>query len=167
VSKPAAILGSILFFLAAPCVAAGLIPWLITRWELKPAFFGFEPVRAVGVILLLPGVLVLVDSFARFALDGFGTPAPPAPTQKLVMTGFYRHVRNPMYAGIVAAIWGQALLIGNWALFVYGVLFWLVCHVFVVAYEEKRLERVFGLQYQAFRTSVPRWIPRIRPWKPS
>jgi protein-S-isoprenylcysteine O-methyltransferase Ste14 len=165
VSKPAAILGSILFFLAA-CVAACLTPWWITRWELRPAFFGAEPVRAAGAILIFIGVPVLVDSFARFVIDGLGTPALVVPTQKLVVTSFYRHVRNPMYAAILAVIWGQALLFGNVALIAYGVLFWLACHVFVVAYEEKRLERMFGLQYRVFRTSVPRWILRIRPWKP-
>jgi len=82
-----AILGSALFFMVAPCVAAGVIPWWITRWEFRAPFFGLELTRAVGVILIIAGTLGLVDSFARFALQGLGTPAPIAPTQKLVGDG--------------------------------------------------------------------------------
>ena len=70
----------------------------------------------------------------RFALQGLGTPAPVAPPQHLVVTGLYRHVRNPMYVSVVAIILGQALLFGDWRLIVYGAVFWVVCHVFVLVY---------------------------------
>jgi protein-S-isoprenylcysteine O-methyltransferase Ste14 len=160
-----AILGSALFFVVAPCLAAGVIPWWITRWELQPAFFDVDVARAIGVTLILAGVPGVLDSFARFALQGLGTPAPVAPPQHLVVTGLYRYVRNPMYVSVVAVICGQALQFGDWRLIVYGAVFWLACHVFVVVYEEPTLQRTFGPEYQAFRTNVPRWIPRLRPWK--
>ena len=111
------------------------------------------------------GVSGLVDAFARFALQGLGTPAPIAPTRNLVVTGLYRYVRNPIYVAVVAIILGQAVLMGDWRLIVYGALFWLACHVFVVAYEEPTLERTFGREYEAFRAAVPRWIPRMTPWR--
>jgi protein-S-isoprenylcysteine O-methyltransferase Ste14 len=161
-----AILGSALFFMIAPCVAAGVIPWWITRWEFRPPFFGLELTRAGGVILIIAGTLGLVDSFARFALRGVGTPAPIAPTQKLVVTGLYRYVRNPIYAAVVAVILGQAILFGARGLILYGALFWLACHAFVLVYEEPTLERTFGADYGGFRANVPRWIPRITPWRP-
>ena len=66
-----------------------------------------------------------MDSFARFALEGLGTPAPIAPPQKLVVTGLYRYVRNPIYIAVVAVIFGQALLFGDWRLLWYGALLWL------------------------------------------
>jgi hypothetical protein len=69
-----AILGSALFLVAAPGVAAGLIPWWLTRWALRPLFLGFELTRAVGAMLILAGVLALVGSFTRFAPQGLGTP---------------------------------------------------------------------------------------------
>jgi protein-S-isoprenylcysteine O-methyltransferase Ste14 len=165
VQRSIAILGSALFFVVAPCVVAGLVPWLITRWQLQPPFLGLELTRAIGVILILVGVPGLVDSFARFALQGLGTPAPIAPTRHLVVSGLYRHVRNPMYVAVAAVILGQAVLLGDWRLIVYGALFWLACHLFVVAYEEPTLEQTFGGEYQAFRAGVPRWIPRITPWQ--
>ena len=139
----------------------------MTRWEFQPSFFPLEITRLVGVVLILAGVPGLVDSFARFALQGLGTPAPIAPTRNLVVTGLYRYVRNPIYVAVVAIILGQAVLLGDWRLIVYGALLWLAFHVFVVAYEEPTLEQTFGEEYEAFRTNVPRWIPRMAPWRPS
>ena len=165
--KTIAILGSALFFVVAPSTLAGLIPWSITRWELRPPFLGLELTRVIGVMLILAGVPGLVDSFARFALQGLGTPAPIAPTRNLVVTGLYRYVRNPIYVAVVAIVLGQAVLFGDWRLIVYGALLWLGFHLFVVAYEEPTLEQTFGGEYEAFRANVPRWIPRMTPWRPS
>jgi protein-S-isoprenylcysteine O-methyltransferase Ste14 len=165
VQRATAVLGSALFFVVAPCIFAGLIPWWMTRWELRPAFFGLELTRAIGGLLILAGLPGLVDSFARFALQGLGTPAPIAPTRNLVVTGLYRYVRNPMYVSVLAVILGQALLFGDWRLMVYGAVFWIACHLFVLAYEEPTLQRTFGVEYEAFRANVPRWIPRLTPWR--
>jgi protein-S-isoprenylcysteine O-methyltransferase Ste14 len=165
VQRTIAILGSALFFVVVPFVLAGIIPWSITGWQLRPAFFGLELTRVIGIVLIIAGVPGLVDSSARFALQGLGTPAPIAPTKNLVVTGLYRYVRNPMYVAVVAVILGQAVLFGDWRLIPYGVLFWLACHLFVVAYEEPTLERTFGAEYEAFRSNVPRWIPRLTPWR--
>src|SRR5215510_15077989 len=138
--KVRAVLGSALFFLVPPCVLAGLIPWWMTGWEFRPALFGLEVTRAMGVLLILIGLPGLVDSFARFALQGLGTPAPVAPTKNLVVTGLYRYVRNPIYVAVVAIIVGQALLFGAWGLVLLGAVLWLAFHLFVVAYEEPTLQ---------------------------
>src|SRR5262245_18728618 len=124
-SKVIAVLGSALFFVIAPLVLAGFVPWWVTQWECRPAFFGLDLTRILGGILIIVGVPGLVDSFARFALEGLGTPAPIAPPQKLVVTGLYRYVRNPIYIAVVAVIFGQALLFGDWRLLWYGALLWL------------------------------------------
>jgi len=106
VPKTIAVLGSALFFAVAPSSVAGLVPWWITRWEFRPPFFDLDATRAVGILLIVAGLPGLVDSFARFALQGLGTPAPIAPTQNLVVTGLYRYVRNPIYVALVAVILG-------------------------------------------------------------
>lgn len=162
--KTSAVLGSALFFVVAPFLAAAVVPWWITRWEFRPPFFDVEIARAIGILFIVAGIPGVVDSFARFALQGLGTPAPVAPPRHLVVTGLYRHVRNPMYVSVVAVIFGQALLFGDRHLIVYGAVFWLACHVFVAVYEEPTLQRTFGAEYEAFRANVPRWIPRLRPW---
>jgi protein-S-isoprenylcysteine O-methyltransferase Ste14 len=163
--RSAAILGSILFFLAAPCVLAGLVPWWISGWELRPAFLATGLTRVAGIILIVAGLPGIVDSFARFAMQGLGTPAPIAPTQTLVITGLYRYLRNPMYVAVLALIAGQALLFADTRLVLYGAGFWLATHSFVVMYEEPTLARMFGGEYHRYRANVPRWIPRLTPWR--
>lgn len=144
---------------------AGLIPWLLTGWVMRPALLGLEAFRAIGAVLILSGVPGLIDSFVRFVLDGLGTPAPIAPTRKLVVAGLYRYVRNPMYVSVLAVIFGQALLFGDLRLVLLGAMAWIASHVFVVGWEEPRLEREFGGRYNTYRANVPRWIPRVTPWR--
>ncbi len=118
----------------------------------------------LGVLLIAAGLPVLLDSFARFALQGLGTPAPVLPPGHLVVTGFFRRVRNPMYVAIVSMILGQGLLFGSTGVLLYGALAWAGFHLFVRGYEEPTLRRRFGPEYDEFCANVPRWIPRLRPW---
>jgi len=163
--RTTALLGSAVFFVLVPCVLAGLVPWWINGWRFQAAPFGVEALRVPGALLILLGIPGLVDSFARFAIQGLGTPAPIAPTRTLVVTGLYRHVRNPMYVAVLLVIVGQAVLFADGRLIVYGALFWAACHAFVIAYEEPTLARKFGAQYEAYRTHVPRWMPRFTGWR--
>src|ERR1700685_820010 len=162
-----AILGTAIFLVLAPGTVAGLAPWWITRWHVQSAAIAPLPVRVSGALLVAVGLVVLLDSFARFALKGLGTPVPVFPTQHLVVSGLYRYVRNPMYVAVLAVIMGQALIFGSIGLLEYAAVAWLAAHVFVVAYEEPTLRASFGAEYQAFCASVPRWIPRLTPWQGS
>jgi len=158
-------LGSLLFFLLAPGFVAGLAPWWISRWHMQPPLLGLSLLRVAGATLIALGTPSLLDSFTRFAWQELGTPAPIFPTRHLVVTGLYRHVRNPMYVGVVSVIVGQGLLLGNVRVLGYGVLVWLAFYLFVVGYEEPTLRRTFGAEYERFCAQVPRWIPRLRPWR--
>ena len=159
-----AIIGSIVFLLVAPGIVAGLIPWWISGYRMEPALLGVELLRWLGVALLLLGAVLLVETFARFALQGLGTPAPIAPTKSLVVTGSYRFVRNPMYVAVVSLILGQALLLGSLGTLIWGGIVWLTVHLFVLSYEEPTLSRTYGEQYDRYRSNVRRWIPRLTPW---
>jgi protein-S-isoprenylcysteine O-methyltransferase Ste14 len=163
-SVPAAVLGSLLFLVIAPGSVAGFLPWAISRWQMRPPLLGLAAARGLGVVLIALGLPMLLNAFARFALQGRGTPAPVAPTERLVVQGPYRFVRNPMYVAVTTLILGQALLLGDPRLLAYGSFVWLSFHLFVVLYEEPTLRRRFGPDYDAFRTAVPRWIPRVTPW---
>ncbi|MBN9362076.1 MULTISPECIES: isoprenylcysteine carboxylmethyltransferase family protein [unclassified Devosia] len=165
-SRIGPITGSVIFLFVAPGVVAGLIPYWISGWQVGPALGGFEPVRWLGMLLLLLGGVLLAETFSRFALQGRGTPAPVYPTETLVVTGSYRFVRNPMYVAVVSLILGQALLFGSLPVLAYGALIWLTVHLFVISYEEPTLERSFGGQYERYRANVRRWIPRLTPWTP-
>lgn len=159
-----ALIGSAAFFIVAPGTVAGLIPWLITHWRFgEDANFS---VGAPGAALILLGLVMLIECFARFALKGEGTPAPLAPTKQLVISGLYARVRNPMYAAVTLLIFGQSLLFASAALIAYGVAIWLTFLLFVLYYEEPRLRRDFPESYEAYAEAVPRWLPRLTPWKP-
>jgi protein-S-isoprenylcysteine O-methyltransferase Ste14 len=166
-TRAGAVLGSLAFLVLAPGTVAGVVPWWLSRWEMRPALLGVPAIRAAGAALVVLGAAALLDSFARFALRGLGTPAPVLPTRHLVVTGLYRHVRNPMYVAVLAVVLGQALLLGNVEVLAYALLLWVVFHLFVIGYEEPRLRRTFGAEYDAFRANVPRWIPRVRGWRGS
>jgi len=157
-----AAMGSALFFLAAPGVVVGLVPWWLTRWVAMPTPL---PLRILGGVLLVLALPLLVSAFVRFVRDGLGTPAPVAPTEELVVTGAYRYVRNPMYVAVVAAIVGQALLLGQTGLLAYAALVAVLVATFVRVYEEPVLRRKFGEKYEAYRRAVPAWVPRLRPWE--
>jgi protein-S-isoprenylcysteine O-methyltransferase Ste14 len=162
--KPAyALLGSALFFLVAPSTLAGLIPWAMTGWQ-GPA--DALPLVVLGGGVTALGFALLVECFGRFAIQGRGTPAPIAPPDRLVVTGAYRRVRNPMYVAIVSMVLGQAALFADWRLAAYAVALWAFFHVWVLAYEEPTLRGQFSEDYAAFCAAVPRWRPRLKPWTP-
>jgi protein-S-isoprenylcysteine O-methyltransferase Ste14 len=164
--KSIAAAGSALFFVVVPGTVAGLIPWLLTGWDMRRPSAFRAPVLAVGAILLLAGLTFLTHAFVRFVIEGFGTPAPIAPPMRLVVGGPYRYVRNPMYVAVVAIIIGQALILAQPVLLVYALVAWLIVAGFVRWYEEPTLARRFGADYDAYRHAVPAWWPRLRPWKP-
>lgn len=160
--RTSAALGSFVFLLVTPGTVAGLVPALITGWR-RPE----DPVPwldALGRVLVLAGAAVLVHAFVAFAWHGRGTPAPSAPTERLVVEGAYRHVRNPMYVAVLAVVLGQVLLFESWGLFAYLVVLGLTVDVFVHTYEEPTLRESYGRSYEEFCANVPRWLPRLTPW---
>lgn len=159
------IAGSAVFLVLAPGLVAGVIPWWISHWRVETALLGLPVFRLAGGVLLALGFVGLLDSFARFAIQGLGTPAPVFPTRHLVVTGLYRYVRNPIYVSVVSAILGQGMIVGNIQLLEYGGVVWLLFHLFVLIYEEPTLRATFGSEYTAFCAEVPRWIPRFTPWR--
>jgi protein-S-isoprenylcysteine O-methyltransferase Ste14 len=161
-SRARALLASAVFLCLAPGTVAGLIPWWISRWVLLPPFFGLEQVRWLGVLLIALSLPVLLDSFGRFAVEGLGTPAPVLPTRHLVLKGFYRYVRNPMYVAVASIIIGQGLLLGNAYVLLYAAVVWTAFHGFVLLYEEPKLRRTYGAEYEAYCARVRRWIPMLQ-----
>jgi protein-S-isoprenylcysteine O-methyltransferase Ste14 len=156
-TRARATVGTIAFLLAAPGVVAGLVPWLLTGWDSSgPPLW----LQAVGWLAIAAGAAVLLEAFARFVIEGIGTPAPVAPTQELVVGGLYRYVRNPMYLAVAALILGQAAILGSWLLVAYAAAFLATVWAFVHWYEEPYLRRRFGAAYDDYATRVPGWWPR-------
>jgi protein-S-isoprenylcysteine O-methyltransferase Ste14 len=158
-------LGSALFFLVGPGLEAGLGPWLLTGFEHRSGtLLDVAPLRVLGGLLVVAGLVVLVGSFVRFARDGRGTPAPAAPPSRLVVSGAYRHVRHPMYVATAAVIAGEGLLLAQPILLLGAAVYCTALGLWSRHREEPLLRARFGEQYDAYRAAVPGWVPRLRPW---
>ena len=161
--RSAAAIGSAAYFAVAAGTFAVLIPWLVTGWEFHRPWPLLA--RVVGVLLIGAGLVPVAGAFVQFARAG-GTPLPLAPTKRLVVSGFHRYVRNPIYLGSLLIFFGEALLFSRLSLLAYGAAGWLGAAAFVRWYEEPALADRFGAEYEAYRRAVPAWRPRLRPWVP-
>jgi len=152
-------LKSLLFLIVAPGMVAGYIPLVLLRRgsQLETGFFAY-----LAFPLWAAGGIILLWSFWNFLIQGRGTPAPIDPPKELVVTGFYRYVRNPMYVGIFLAIIGHFLWFRHWNLLIYAIAVAVAFNTFVAYYEEPTLKRKFGVSYEDYLKRVPRWIPKFR-----
>lgn len=149
---------NIFFTILQPGMVAGVIPY----WMLKmrkawswPVFPGWP---YAGLVLFIPGIMVLLLCITDFARHGKGTLSPADPTRQLVEKGLYRYSRNPMYVGVVLILAGEAIFFHAAVLASYTVFIFLLFHGFILWFEEPRLRRDFGDAYVAYQTRVNRWI---------
>jgi protein-S-isoprenylcysteine O-methyltransferase Ste14 len=123
-------------------------------------------VSALGLVLVVSGLILLATTIRLFSQNGEGTLMPWDPTQCLVVQGIYRHVRNPMHAGIFLVLFGEGLLLRSTPLLVFAAAV-VILHLFYIPLSEERgLEKRFGEAYRAYKRNVPRWIPRWTAWEP-
>jgi protein-S-isoprenylcysteine O-methyltransferase Ste14 len=152
---------AILAFLALPCVFAGLVPLLLLARD-SSRQLGSQ----WGALPMTVGVVILAGAVRDFFVFGHGTLAPWDPPKKLVVSGLYRYVRNPMYVGISILLLGWSGLTGSKWLMIYSVLLLIAFHLRIIVYEERILARTFPEDWAAYSRAVRRWIPRLTPWAP-
>jgi protein-S-isoprenylcysteine O-methyltransferase Ste14 len=163
------LLRHLLSILLLPFMVVVVVPaWL--RASISPVGWGGTPVvdglsRAAGVVAFAIGFALFAWCVSLFARVGQGTLAPWDPTQRLVAVGPYRHVRNPMISGVLLMLIGQALLWRSGVLAVWAGAFLLINHTYFLLSEEPGMQRRFGESYRVYRSHVPRWIPRLTPWR--
>ncbi len=150
-----------------------LVPALIVwRTDAVSVGWGLSGVLAIvpvalGVALVTIGAALAAWTIALFVREGRGTIAPWDPTSRLVVRGPYRHVRNPMISGVLFVLLGEAALLGSVPLAVWFGLVAALNAVYMPLVEEPGLVRRYGADYELYRASVPRWLPRMRPWEPA
>jgi protein-S-isoprenylcysteine O-methyltransferase Ste14 len=164
--RRALVLGNILFFLAGPCLEAGVGPWLLVQVAGRDAGDVTAGPRIVGVLLIACSLGVLLDVFVRFVAEGAGTPSPAAPAAHVIRGGTYRFIRHPMYAATASIVVGEALLLGQPILLLAAAVYVATTATLAHVVEEPRLARRFGAAYDAYRRDVPGWVPRPRPRPP-
>ena len=141
----------------------GVLPWLSGDWRFHRLLSTWWPAEVAGGLLICAGVVPIVLSFIHF-VEARGTPVPIASPPRLVVSGPYRYVRNPIYVGFLVVLLGEALLFGSLGLLEYTAEAALIGLGAVHLYEEPVLARRFGDDYRAYRHAVRAWLPRLHPW---
>ena len=157
---------SILFTVfGGPGIVLIYLPLWITHFRIPAG----EPLRQTlgAAALIFAGLTPLLASIRRFIYAGRGTLMPSVPTERLVVSGLYRHARNPMYVGDLVVLAGETVLFRSWNMVIYTALVGLGFHVFVLLYEEPTLARRHPEDYPRYKRHVPRWLPRLTPWQHS
>lgn len=142
-----------------------LIHWLCERWPFGP-IGGAGLQWVLAVLLALPALALAARTMILFVREGKGTPAPWDPPQKFVVSGPYRHVRNPMLLSVILMILAEAVALGSVVLLGWAVAFFFLNTVYFALKEEPELEQRFGEDYRRYKQNVPRWIPLLQPYDP-
>jgi protein-S-isoprenylcysteine O-methyltransferase Ste14 len=149
---------ALLAVLVLPGIFAGVVPWVIAA---------HDPWRAggndLGTWILGAGIGVVILCVRDFLVIGRGTLAPWDPPTNLVVVGLYRHVRNPMYVGVLVILAGTAICTGSPLVALYAVIVAIAFHLRVISYEEPRLAAQFGSDWTEYSRRVSRWLPSPRP----
>lgn len=148
--------------LLLPFTVLIIVPLLIEPHMVPTS--GFQLV--VGLVVVLLGLFVMAQTILTFIRIGQGTLAPWSPTRKLVVGGMYGYVRNPMILGVITVLLGESITFGSMSILTWAALVFLINTVYFIFSEEPGLEKRFGDEYREYKRKVPRWIPRLRPWKP-
>jgi protein-S-isoprenylcysteine O-methyltransferase Ste14 len=157
---------SILFLvLGPPGMVLIYLPLWITRFRIPRDGSLWETL--LGAALIFAGLAPALESMRRFIYVGRGTLMPAVPTERLVVSGLYRFVRNPMYVGVLVTLAGEAVLFRSLSMTIYIPLVWLGLHLFVLLYEEPTLMSRYPVDYPSYKRHVPRWLPRFTPWQGS
>ena len=147
---------TVIFTVLAPGTVTIYVPYRL----LPGGDFDLGRARYAGIPLIALGAAVYLWCAWNFAWVGLGTPAPIDPPKKLVARGLYRHIRNPMYIGVLSILLGESLFFESLRVVGFALFAFVASHLFVICYEEPTLRRKFGAGYEEYCRAVPRWIPR-------
>ncbi len=157
--------------LLLPVMAAVVVPstaLVLFGWDtfgVWPAHPALQPAITIfGVLIGGAGLILIVTTVKQFATAGQGTLAPWNPTERLVVQGVYRHVRNPMISGVMCILFGEALASSSTPILIWFGFFAVANAIYIPLSEEPGLVKRFGDEYEDYRRNVPRWIPRLTPW---
>jgi len=146
--------------LVLPLTAAVLVPGILVGWRVGR-------VQPLGIPLLAAGLALVIWTITLFVRIGRGTLAPWDPTRKLVIAGPYARMRNPMITGVFFILVGEAVTLWSSAIGAWTAAFFVINHAYFLLSEEPGLARRFGAEYDEYKQHVPRWLPLLKPFRPS
>lgn len=154
----------------APIVVCIVIPFLIVDFERQtydhPVLTTVTGLLAVGVFICAVGLMVFLATIRMFIMIGNGTIMPWDPTRKLITASLYGHVRNPMILSLITMLMGESIMFASYGIALFAILNFVINTIYFIFSEEPGLEKRFGEEYVEYKKNVPRWVPRLRPWRP-
>ncbi len=160
-----AVFGTLFFLFLVLPIFFIYIPYKIVSYPNHALLFDIGVWRYSGLILIVLGAAGYFWCSHSFAFSGKGSPIPFTPTKELVVTGLYRHVRNPMYVAAFMILAGETVLFQSKGMLIYFLIMFAGLNFQVLCLEETHLEEKFGEGYRRYRKAVPRWIPRLTPYR--
>ena len=163
--KKAPLLAHVRDILLLPVTVTVVVPYYIRQSQdafLEIPFYA----KVAGSLIGLAGVVLFISTVYLFATEGKGTLAPWSTKHKLVIRGPYRYCRNPMITGVLFILVSEALLLSSTGILEWAGIFFLINNIYFFLSEEPELLRFFGDEYAKYKKSVPRWLPRITPYRP-
>ncbi|MCR4315889.1 MAG: isoprenylcysteine carboxylmethyltransferase family protein [Planctomycetes bacterium] len=152
--------------MSLPFIAIVVVPALIFYFSgafdhgVDPPWYGIF----LGGFFAAAGLSLMISTIRLFAKVGEGTLAPWNPTQKLVVVGIYRRVRNPMISGVFCVLLGEASGLWRWEFLVWALIFIAGNMIYIPLCEEPGLIARFGSDYELYKQNVRRWVPSVKPW---
>ena len=144
-----------------PIIVLIIVPLCIER----DITIKFLPAFILGIVIMVIGLDAIIITVSSIIKIGRGTLAPWAPSQHLVIAGMYGYVRNPMILGVLTVLIGESVSILSYRILIWAMCFFLINTIWFVVFEEPSLEKKFGEEYRQYKKNVPRWIPRLKPFK--
>jgi len=155
------VLNQIISFLL-PIIVLIIVPLCIE----KDITIKFLPAFILGVIIMVIGLYAITMTVSSIIRVGKGTLAPWSPSRHLVIVGMYGYVRNPMILGVLTVLIGESVAILSYRILIWAACFFVINTIWFLVFEEPNLEKKFGDEYRKYKKNVPRWVPRLRPFKP-
>jgi protein-S-isoprenylcysteine O-methyltransferase Ste14 len=121
--------------------------------------------KITGALLAAAGLTLFLYTVFLFRTIGKGTLAPWTPTQKLVITGPYKYCRNPMITGVLLILLGESLFLHSTNILIWAGIFVIINTIYFILVEERSMLQRFGNDYRAYKKQVPRWLPKLKPYK--
>lgn len=142
-----------------------VVPALILFFSEQKVEIRFNLLSALGWVSFIVGLVLVAFTILLFKNLGKGSLAPWNPPSKLVLKGPYKYVRNPMISGVAWMLLGEVIVFLNDGLALWWLFFCVINALYIPYFEEPGVCRRFGKSYEVYRANVPRWIPRLTPWK--
>ncbi len=156
------LLRALLAFLMIPVVVTGIVPFILSIYDPYKGQGNLS-----GLVILSFGLVILLCCVRDFYVSGKGTLAPWDPPKHLVTVGLYRYVRNPMYVGVFFILLGWAISTASPLIFGFTVCLFIGFYFRVKTHEEPWAEKMFGAEWQQYKSHVPRWLPQTKAYYPT